>query len=416
MSKGGRNPSGLGALALSSLMAAALGCWSDRAFADVSAPVDPVVSMARQLEAAFNAGTPQAANAVFDTDALVDRIESGIDAPQALRDAFRNKLTQDGFPTALVKGSAPGYKFHFLRVRLINGETRALFRFLPARAGVDYLDWVVGTDAQGRQKFVDMFSLALGELKSQTMRRFYLGSVAYANRGLLAKLTGRDADFLANQEAIQHMSQDIKAGTYSDVIVLYKSLPKSLQEEKWVLEMRITAANKLWSRNPQELTDAVTYYEILFPNDPSLDLIRLDELVRTERFDEAHRAVDRINNFVGGDAYQLYMHGELYEDAGGDQNMAAAVKSFHDAIAMDPTLSKAYWGLVALSLKTKDYDMTSATLDEIEQNLHIRIRNLEGQPLYAEFVKSDAYQKWKAAHDAKWGGSHSLPDTNLNSN
>jgi hypothetical protein len=83
---------------------------------------------------------------------------------------------------------------------------------------------------------------------------------------------------------------------------------------------------------------------------------------------------------------------------GGAKALAAAKVSYQRSIDTEPTLAKPYWGLVTLSLKTRDFDQTAAMLDQIEQKLHLKIGDLEAIPLYAGFVKSDAYSKWKESH------------------
>jgi len=86
---------------------------------------------------------------------------------------------------------------------------------------------------------------------------------------------------------------------------------------------------------------------------------------------------------------------------GGSANLSAAQKEYDKAIALEPTLHEPYWELVYLSLQTKDFDRTVELLNRIQRELHVRIADLEKLPTYAEFVKSDAYRKWKAARAAK---------------
>jgi tetratricopeptide (TPR) repeat protein len=131
-----------------------------------------------------------------------------------------------------------------------------------------------------------------------------------------------------------------------------------------------------------------------FPNDPSLCLILIDQHVLRGEYAEALACVETLRKAVGGDAYLDYVSGCIYQAA---KQFGQAKAADESAIAAEPTLAKPYWGLVGIALEQKDWPSVSRGLTRIEQNLPIKITNLEAMDAYAEYVKTEEYRKWKSS-------------------
>ena len=360
-----------------------------------------VVALARQLEVAAKKGDTASAQDTLDVDGLLDRVMAGVSAPADYAAGFRSASHQNlALMTGIVR-NAKGGTYRFLRVRQINGETRALFRLLSARGGVNYHDWIVGTDARGRVRFQDAYVAMTGEDLSQSLRRAYVMGAVHAHPTLLDRLTGADKQYAANTSTVIQIGRDLQAGNYSAALASYQSLPQDLRENKSMMMLRLTAASKLKRQRPQDYNAAMSDFRRLFPHDACLDLVCLDQLFEAGEYADARRAIDRIEAFTGPDAHLDTIRGKMYRLQGGSANLAAAQKEYDKAIALEPTLHEPYWGLVTLSLQEKDFDRTVELLNRIQRELHVRIADLEKLPAYAEFVKSDAYRHWKAARSAK---------------
>lgn len=360
-----------------------------------------VVALARQLEVAINKGDVASAQDTLDVDALLDRVMAGVSAPVAFAAAFRSATHRNLSLMPDVIKTAKGGTYRFLRVRQINGQTRVLYRLLDAGGGVNYHDWIVVTDARGRVRFQDVYFALTGEDLSQSFRRVYIISAVQGNPTFLDKLTGADKQYAANLSTVFQMGRDVQGGNYSAALTSYQSLPQDLRENKSIMMMRLAAVSKLQDRQPQEYNAAMSDFRRLFPHDACLDLVCLDQLVEAGAYAEARRSIDRIEAFTGQDAYLDALRANMYRLQGGSANISAAQREFDKAIAAEPTLHEPYWGLVNLSLQNKDFDRTAELLDRIQRELHVGIADLEKLPTYAEFVKSDAYRKWKAARSAK---------------
>jgi len=360
-----------------------------------------VVALARQLEAAVKKGDTASAQDTLDVDGLLDRVMAGVSAPADYADGFRRGAHRDLSLMTTIIQAAKGGTYRFLRVRQINGQTRVLFRLLTARGGVNYHDWIVGTDAQGRVRFQDAYVALTGEDMSQSIRRVYIIGAVQSHPTLLDRLTGADKQYAANLSTVSQIGRDLQAGNYSATLSSYQSLPQDLRENKSMMVVRLTAASKLRGQRPQDYRAAMSDFRRLFPHDACLDLVCLDQLFEAGEYADARRSIDRIEAFTGPDAHLDTIRGKMYRLQGGSANLAAAQKEYDKAIALEPTLHEPYWGLVYISLQAKDFDRTVELLNRIQRELHVRIADLEKLPTYAEFVKSDAYRQWKAARSAK---------------
>jgi tetratricopeptide (TPR) repeat protein len=357
--------------------------------------------LALRLERAVQNKDVAAASALLDLDALAVRVTSGAQAPADFERGYRDQMKRNAADLMgrIIKATTSRSAYHFLRLRKVDSETRALFRVTNGNGGVNYHDWVIGSNASGQAKLVDLYVAFSGELISQTERRIYISAAAHEQPSFFERLTGADKVYAANVAKMINLGQAMQSGRYDEVLQIYGTLPKGLQDDKTFMVLRVSAAHRLRKTRPADYQSAVDDFRRLFPTDPALDLIGLDSLLLAKEYSKAFQSLDRIEAFTGPDAYLDYLRGNIYTKQGGTDNLARAKKLYREAIDIEPTLEKSYWGLVGLSLKTKQFDDTAALLNEMESKLHVKFKNLETIPVYAEFVKSDAYRNWRAAQE-----------------
>jgi hypothetical protein len=353
-------------------------------------------SLATTLSAAFDAHDIPAGDATFDMNAFLDRVTTGVTAPNGFDAVYRKAFQSKSVLGLLINGSDNGGTSHFLRTRHVRGQVWALCRLLTKKGSLDYAEWVLGADAQGSPKFVDVYSLVSGERVSQALRRSYIANVSRGRGGGGGSLTNADRDVAANATTVWPFVHDFNTARYSDALDAYKSLPASLQQIKPIMAMRVLAAENVQTLRPDDYTSALADIQAAYPKDPCVDLLSFDSLLRQKDFDGVHQILDRLQTFTGGDSYLQYLQGNIDLMQGGNDRLADAQTQFQNAIAAEPTLVQPYWGMLRLSLKTRNFDQTAAMLDALRKTFNVRFNNLETVAAYAEFVKSDAYAKWKA--------------------
>jgi hypothetical protein len=358
---------------------------------------DDASSLARRLTDAVKSHDVAAARQLLDADALFERACAGVTAPADFRAGFRRGFVASAgndIMGPIIKAAGSG-SYRLLRIHQVNGETRVLFRLLTD-GGLNYHDWIVGNDRQGRLKFQDLYIGITGELMTQPMHRTYVQAALAAHPGLMDRLRGKDKEVAGNLAKMQEMTRYSDKGQFEELLDDYKTLPKSMKEDKTCLVLRLMAAEKLMEKVPDEYGAAMADYKRLFPDDPSVDLVCLDALIEAKKFDEARKSLDRLDAFTGGDSYLLVLRGITYKTEGGEDNDRLTRQFYKKAIDQEPTLDAAYWAMVTLCLDAKQYDETAALLTRIRRELHVKIGDLTKLPPYAGFVESDAYKKWIA--------------------
>lgn len=265
----------------------------------------------------------------------------------------------------------------FLRVRERSGRTMALVRIL-SDDGFNYLEFYVGRRKSGDLVADDLYAFLSGSTITETMQSLFD-----------AVIEEDQSEIVRFQNIAEKLSSDPAAG-----IAETRSMPASIRESKSMQGAIVQAASNL---SEQEYKDAIAEYQRLFPNDPSVDLISIDGLFLSERYDEALAAVDRLDKSVDGDEYLNQVRASILIAQGKDFKLAATKAKA--AIAAEPTLETNYllWlaaelgaqnysgALDAMTILTEKYEYlyTEALLSELTEN-------------HEEFAKSDDWATYKA--------------------
>jgi len=357
------------------------------------AAADPAyLKFAQQVQASINAGDSSLLDRQIDYDAIVDRAIGAYDVEQAFKDGFRkgvkSKTAEAGLGKQILAATKGTGSYTFLRMVRIGNEDRALFRLLPAGDGVNYHGLVLQKGKSGEIKVVDFFNFMNGELMSETFRRGFVAIAAERQKGFLAKLIGREGEYVSNLPKIKEMQTLGKQGKVAEALQVYAALPPSVQKDKTIQVLRVTYASKL---SDKQYTEAMDYYRRNFPGDASVDLVTLDGLIIASKYAEAVAAIDRVDKNVGGDAYLGVLRANVYLLAG---KYGRAKESARKAIADEPGLKPAYWSLVTISLEEKDFKETARLLTAIEKQLQIKLNDLQNSEIYAGFVETPEYAEW----------------------
>lgn len=372
--------------------------------AQTPAPAAPALPPAREkaclefagkIEATINAGDPSLMDGAMDKEELLTRTIRGMDLSDQAKAGIRTGWAGLNMGSAVVgQNIKNGGSYKFLRLRLVDGEPRALFRLInSSEGGVNYHDMVLVAPDKGEVRFADLFIYLAGERISDTLRRSLLPLAVHEQRGLLAKLTGQESDYIKSLPAITRMQQQNREGKPEQALKTVKALPASVQRDKNILIQRIGFANA--AEDGKEFTAAVEDFQKAFPGDPALDLLLLQSLQLNKKYDEYMKAADNLDRKLGGDPYiHVLKAGVLSEQ----QKLDAARESAKTAIAAEPSMKAAYWTLLSILLAQKDYAETARNLTVVEDDLGVQLADDLGQvEIFAEFAKSEEGRKWQAS-------------------
>lgn len=387
-----------------------LGAWPNPCRAAGDAPAGPVrddevKAFANAVEKAIHGGDSAAFTSLIDWNAIVDKAEEGVDAPQAMRNGFREGILgslekPQGFAGQMVAAAKKGGSYQLLRTRVRGKRKTALFRLVhPNNGGLNYHEFELSRRPDGKVRAVDIYIYLSGELFSSTIRRSYVQLAAQQSRGVFARLLGSDQEFLKSVSKLGEMTTLSAAGRNREALDVYNGLPPAVQNEKTFLLIRLQVAQKL---GEAQYAEAIARFRALYPNDACVDILSIDGFVMMKQYDKSLAATDRLDKSLGGDPYLNLLRAGIYLSAGQPEKARAVART---GVQEAPDLLDVYWALLGADLKLNDFPAAIETLKSIDNRFHIQFNDLTTNPEFAGFVKSPQFEEWtryqkrKAAKD-----------------
>jgi tetratricopeptide (TPR) repeat protein len=347
---------------------------------------------AKALAEALASEDAAAVNRLVDQDAILDRATAGIEISVAKKRGFVTgaKSALNGPNNLLSQISAQankGKNYKLLRIHTVGEQKRALFRLLSEAAGVNYHDFVLVRQSDGKVRAADVYFVLAAEMLSQNIRRGYIALAAEESRSVLDKLTKAEGDLVKHIGKVQQMSKSARSAP-QEALTIYRQLPDSLQKDKNILLIRMMAARSV---DEMQYDEAMRDFRTYHPNDPCVDLVGLDSLFIHKRYPQARAALDRLDKSLGGDPYLDVLRATSYSE---EKQYKKAMECARKAIAAEKDLEQAHWILITAALKQKDFAEVTRALIVLEKDLGLEIGDLTTLDEYAEFVKSPQYQEW----------------------
>jgi hypothetical protein len=354
---------------------------------------DECLALAQQVLDAVGSGDAAAIEHLMDWDTLFSRATADIQAAATFRSGFIGGVKQSfgdvcPFARALAKAATnTGGEVHFLRLRSVDKDPTLLFRVLNG-TGLDYYELRVGRRKTGEIAITDTLTFLSGDWLSDAIRRFYIPAAAGQSKALRAQLSARDRAFLDHFNEFGALGKAIQAGEWSKALEIYAAMPAELQREKYVLLMRMVAAQK---------TDDETYLAALedlrkdYGTDPSLCLHAVDFYLLKKDTEHATAAFDVIDAAVGGDAYLDFLQGGLLVET---KDFAAALEHVTRGLSREPEMVNLWWMRVTCQLGLEQFEDVYTTLVSIDASFEVTWEDFTQKPIYAGFVASPWHAKW----------------------
>jgi tetratricopeptide (TPR) repeat protein len=361
------------------------------------------VAFTEELEQGITAGDASVLDTRIDLERLIERSTRDTSTPKTFAEGFAKGMRRSGMNLGkqLVDARDEESDFHLLRLRMERGAPRALYRVI-SKAGINYLDFELARNAEGKVVIADVYPHISGELFSETLRRMFLMAANEAGYDLLDKLMGKEQEFLKNLPKLQAMQRLGQEEKFAEVVKTYAELPPSLRQVKSFALLRLNAAAHL---EEAEYQRAIDDFMKAWPEDPSVDLISIDGHMMRKDYAAVLKSIDRLDQRVR-DPYLQYLRGSVLLEKGDDKE---ARRLFQAAIDAEPTLVTAHWVLIGLSLQDKKYKDTARYLTAIERDAGVTLNELEGLEQYEGFVKSPEYKAWSKERKARRQAAPAVP-------
>jgi tetratricopeptide (TPR) repeat protein len=375
---------------------------SDRAATGVTRPKntgkqvteEEAVAFAQSVESAVAHGDTEAFSRALDWNAMLETSMSGVDAPPKVRAAFAKGAMDEvargnGFAGQIIASVKEGGTFEFLRARSRDHRRSIVFRMnLQNSGGINYQEWLLIREPDGKIKAIDCYVFVSGEYMSTTLRRGFIDVAATSSGSLLAKLTGTESEFVKHADQIRAISGLIREHKNREAFDALAKLPEGLRNSKMLLLFRIHAARSV---SEAEYEKAMMKYRELYPDDASIDLLSIDYFHAKKQYPQAMECVDRLDRSVGGDPRLELMRAGLHIASG---DLKAARQDLTRLLEKEPNALDAYWSLVTVGLKEKNFDDVFNTLKTIRTRFNMQFGDMTTIADYQEFVRSPQYKEW----------------------
>ena len=289
--------------------------------------------LGERFVAAAESGDANAVAELIDMDALGGHVTAGLGMSERTRREFVDGMrgAKGGLAGQYAAIAEGGGSLKFLGVTDRHEVPGALVRLLPPAGGVNYI--VLFPTPGGRVG--DMYVFLTGERISASMRRL-----------TGAGLGGSDADRAA-MGRLSAMTAAFQRGDGAEALRIYDGLPEGLKGTLAVQVTRMGAAGAL--DDPAAYAAVMADVDRRFPDDPALDLLKLD----AHGDDPAKKAaaLRRLDAAVGGDAFLKGLLAETLPLVGAtDEALEVAAA----AVAAEPDLAQAQFGLLAARIAAGD--------------------------------------------------------------
>jgi len=382
-------------LAVALLVTAASGLAAEPS----SKPLDPAAEkacteFARKIEACINACDPGPYNRAIDADAIAAAALKGFDVPDVLRTTVRVQWVGGNLGTELVTQSIrKGGSYRFLRLRMVDGQPRALFRLLVGpTTDVNYHEMRLAGWDKGEPKVVDMYFANRGEWLTEEVRHSMLLPVTTAKKGNEAVLTPLEKELLA---AVLDIAKARKAGDEgrpADALATLKALPESVRNAKHILMLRVSVASAV---SAAELAAAAEDTRKAFPGDWWVEIFLMNHFLEEKNFAAALESIDRLDRCLGGDPFLQVMRACMFQ---ADGQKAKAAASCRKALTEEPKMLVAHILALPMALEAKEFAQAARSLTVMADSQGVgEMPDLAGEPAFAEFLKSEEGRQWQAS-------------------
>lgn len=346
-----------------------------------------------EIVSALRSGNGKAFSKVINKKELLDRTLDGMnqdtDIIRKVRVNLDNALDKIG--DVMTRNLGQNTRLTFVRSRSINNEQRALVRVDMRERGINYLDFVLGEDGSGAIKVIDWHDYARGQLYTNSLRQA-LVLMFPQDTTLIGRLLGTSKVDRKTVRAFSELARSSKERKFDRWLEQYNRLPEDMKYSRILLISRVLISSAIGAEDQYRtaLKDVNTY----IGDDPTLSLLLIDHYFYEGDFEAAHKALDRLHKYTGGDAAIDFLHANIYLT---EKNYPESMRYAQRATEHDPSFEDSYWTLLNASIHEKKYQIAVNAMKHLESEFGYEFdpTELAHQEGYDEFVKSSTFAHWR---------------------
>jgi hypothetical protein len=215
--------------------------------------------------------------------------------------------------------------------------------------GINYIDFFVRERPDGSWGIFDWLDYVQGQTYTESLR-MAMALMVKEKPSLVSRLLGLSDVDERSAKRIAKMGKLGQQGDWAGWLEVYRTLPATLRNSRVLLTNRIGAASAVGSED--EYLSAMSDLHANQGDDPTLSLALVDYYLLTGEFAQAYQAVDRLDEYTGGDAALTNLRAgiALYE---GDN--PASIRYARQAISLDAGYEGPYWNIMVAGSRAGDY-------------------------------------------------------------
>lgn len=265
---------------------------------------------------------------------------------------------------------------HFLRVHHRAGKQTLLFRNVTGES-LNYIEFYAGKATNGSIKIDNVYLYMNGQTLVETLSQ------------MLDVLLGDDSIISAFENISTKISEDPAAALRS-----FAEMPEKARNSKPLQLLKIQAASGI---DDATYAAAIREYEILFPNDPSLNLVSIDGYIVRKNYSEALKVIDKLDKSLGGDSYLDELRVSLLLEEGKD--LARATELAEESLQAQPESEDAHYLLLGVHVANHNFAGAVAVMRMMGERFELVFEE-EGldpsDPNYAALKESPEWEAYKA--------------------
>ena len=347
----------------------------------------------RQIVAALSSVDAKAFGLAIDKEALLDRVFDGMSQDTKRVKKIRGELYSalDQVSTITTKNLGENARLTFVRSRSIGLEHRALMRVDLGDGGLNYLDFILQKDKAGTVRIIDWHDYAKGQIYTDSLRQA-LVLLLPDEKTLIEKLLGKDKVNRKAAKEFAALSLLSKQQKYAEWLEKYNDVSGKIKYNRLTLVTRVMMTSAIGDKDQYRL--ALRDVHKYLGDDPTLSLLLLDHYFYEGNFKAAHRALDRLDEYTGGDAAIDVLKANISLT---EKNYPESIRYAQGALEQDAGYEGAYWTLLDASVNAKQYQTSVEAIKQLERHFGYafnpeKLAKIKG---YEGFAGSAAFAKWR---------------------
>lgn len=353
------------------------------------------LAFGEKLEQAFASADTEAVKDLLRPAEILERSVSDLDLSSSDKKILvtMGQRVGNSFPEQFTKVVADGGSYSMIRVRMVAGRPRVIVRLMHAGGATNYHEYSLVRYPDNRIAAEDVYIYLSGEPLSHTFRRIMLNLLNMQAKGF-TNLTKEERVLIDHQQDVSTMTAMVRDGQHREAFAIYQKLPAEMHNNKLVQIVAIQAAGGMG--DDEAYMTEMERFRKNHPKDAAGDLISIDYFLLKKNYDETLRAVDRLDNALGGDPYLDSMRANILGEMG---KYAEARICADKALQGAPSIPPVYWSKVTIAALAKDHDDTRDTLKLIVEKIDptLNAEDIQNDERFVEFVNTpqfEEFQRW----------------------